>query len=492
MPLRRRLSVLSSSLFICFSLAACQTAQDLGIPSDWWGVPTQKVDQPVPAPTPSEDQSRVAIAQPVAQPAFDPTALPRTGAEIQPWDPTRPTVQQPDAEVKAEEWTAQFNPRSVTQPARVGVLLPLSGQVQDVGQDILNAAQLALFDFAGTQYELLPYDTQSTPEGAVQAARYAIADGVSLIIGPLLSQSARAIQPYLEAANVTALALTNDSAAASSHLFVTGVRPEEEVDRVIQFAAQNGSQRYALLAPADEYGIRVRSAFDAAVQREGGSVSQVMQFLSGSDDIASMVRTLADYDARRSELLRQRTELEAKNDAVSQRALDRLKVLQTLGDVDFDTLLVAAGGETLQTIAANLPYYDIDPKKVRILGTSLWQAQWVRGEPALRGGWFAAPSTTNTREFSTQYRALYGKAPNRVATLAYDTVALSAVLANDEGTADYSRATLTDPAGYLGRNGIFRLNQAGVAERGLSVMEVRSTALREISAAPNSFLSSTQ
>lgn len=464
---------------------------DLKIPSDWWTVPGTTPDETA-SQSPSVPSQEAPVSGPIARPAFDPTALPRSGAEIQPWDPSRPTVQQPDAQVKAEEWNAQFNPRAVTQAARVGLLLPLTGRAKDVGQDIMNAAQLALFDFAGPRFELLPYDTQSTPEGAVQAARYAIADGVSLIIGPLLSQSARAIHPYLEAANVTALAFTNDSAAASNQLFVTGIRPEEEVDRVIAYAAAQGSSRYALLAPADEYGIRVRTAFEQAVQRNGGSISQVHQFLNGSDDLAALIRGMADYDNRRAELLRQRRALEGRGDAVSQKALDRLRLLQTIGDVDFDTLLVAAGGETLQTIAANLPYYDIDPKKVKILGTSLWQAQWVRGEPALLGGWFAAPSTQNTRDFSAQYKATYGNAPNRLATLAYDTVALSAVLATEDGQADYSRATLTDPAGYSGRNGIFRLNNEGLAERGLSVMEVRRDALREISPAPTTFLPPTQ
>ena len=173
---------------------------------------------------------------------------------------------------------------------------------------------------------------------------------------------------------------------------------------------------------------------------------------------------MADYDERRKELLRQKKELEGRTDSLSKRALKRLDLLQTVGDVDFDALLVAAGGKTLQSIAANLPYYDIDPKKVRILGTSLWEAKWVRAEPALVGGWFAAPSAKNRTDFVNQYRAVYNAAPHRLATLAYDAVALSAVLANDQGEADYGRQTLTDPAGYLGRNGIFRLHQWGLAE----------------------------
>ncbi len=446
-------------------LSACQTVE---IPK-WWEVPGTTPQARGPAPG-----------------SYDPTAAPRQGKEIQPWDPSQPTVQQADAQAKSQEWMTQYDVRGGVRAARVGLLVPLSGRAAKVGQEIMNAAQLALFDFAGPNYELLPYDTQSTPEGAVQAAQYAISDGVSIIVGPLLSKSAQAIAPYLQAANVNALAFTNDSTAASQNVFVMGVRPEEEVERIINFAVLQGSTRFALLAPADEYGIRIRTAFEAAVQSNGVELSKIVQFL-GSDDLPAMIREMADYDIRRQDLLEQKKELEGKEDALSQKALERLELLQTVGDVDFDALLVAAGGKTLQSIAANLPYYDVDPKKVRMLGTSLWEAKWVRAEPALLGGWFAAPSAKNRGDFVRQYQSVYSSAPHRLATLAYDAVALSAVLANDKGEADYSRATLTDPAGYLGRNGIFRLHSWGLAERGLAIMQVQKKSFREISPAPKSF-----
>ncbi|MDV7341163.1 penicillin-binding protein activator [Terasakiella sp. A23] len=463
----RRLSVLPLLFFITLVLSACETVN----PPKWWEVPGTTPAPRGPAPSGT----------------FDPTAQPRAGAEIPPWDPSQPTVQQEDAQVKAEEWMTQYDARGGVRAARVGLLLPLTGRASKVGQQIMNAAQLALFDFAGPRYELLPYDTQSTPEGAIQAAQYAISDGVSIIIGPLLSQSAQAISPFLQAANVNALAFTNDSTAASQNVFVLGVRPEEEVERIINFAALQGSTRFALLTPADEYGVRVRAAFESAVAANGMEVSKIVQFLSGTDDLAALIREMADYDERRKELLKQKKELEGKTDALSEKALERLELLQTVGDVDFDALLVAAGGSTLQTIAANLPYFDVDPKKVRILGTSLWENNWVHAEPALQGGWFAAPSAKNRTDFVNQFKAVYGQNPHRLATLAYDAVALSAVLANEEGEADYSRETLTDPAGYLGRNGIFRLHPWGLAERGLSVMQVQQRQFREISPSPNSF-----
>lgn len=451
------------------SLAGCQTTQ--GPNANWWEVPG----------------TQAGTGPSAGNPGFDPTAVPRTGTEIPAWDPSKAPVTTTQNTGQATQWMNQYDVRKGVQAARVGLLVPLTGRASKVGQEILKAAQMALFDFANNRYELLPYDTQSTPEGAVEAARFALADGVSLVIGPLLSDSAKAISPYLQAANVSALAFTNDSTAASDTVFTLGIRPEEEVQRVISFAAAQGSTRFALLAPADEYGIRVRAAFEAAVLNSGGELSKIVQFL-GSDDLAGLIREMADYDVRRKELLDQKRTLERAQDALSKQALKRLELLQTLGDTDFDALLVAAGGSSLQTIAAHLPYYDIDPKKVRILGTSLWEAKWVSAEPALLGGWFAAPSPVNRAAFVKQFESVYAHKPHRLATLAYDAVALSAVLAGEDGQADYSRMTLTSPSGFAGRDGIFRLMNTGIAERGLSVLQVERTGLREVSPAPQSFV----
>src|SRR6185437_8999954 len=55
-------------------------------------------------------------------------------------------------------------PALVGAQTRVGLLLPLSGANAKLGEAMLNAAQMALFDVAGNDFVLLPRDTQGTPE----------------------------------------------------------------------------------------------------------------------------------------------------------------------------------------------------------------------------------------------------------------------------------------------------------------------------------------
>ena len=380
-------------------------------------------------------------------------------------------------------------PRVLPDVPRVAILLPLSGPNAPIGEAMLNAAQLALFQFADRRFELLPQDTRGTPEGAADAAQLAISDGASLILGPLLSAEVEAITPAAQAAGVRVLAFTNDRRVARDGIYVMGFRPDEQVDRVVKYAFSKGLRRFAVLAPDDVYGHLIADAMQATAQKIGAQVTAAQLYSPQASDVSDVVRQLANYDARRAQLLAEREELAKRgDDEVAKAALVRLSTLQTLGDVPFDALLIADDGSRLALIAAYLPYYDIDPKKTRILGTSRWDVPGIGKEPALLGAWFAAPSATARAGFEKQYADTYGAAPARLATLAYDATAIAALFTKP-GSVDV--AALTSPQGFAGRDGVFRLLPDGVTERGLAVEQVTLGNPQIVSEAPTTFQAAT-
>ena len=373
---------------------------------------------------------------------------------------------------------------------RIAILLPLSGPSAKVGRDLLNAAQLALFHFADRRFELLPRDTRGTPEGAADAAALAIGDGASLILGPLLSGSVEAAAPAARAAGINVIAFTSDRTVAGGGVFTMGFLPGQEVDRIVAFARQRGVRRLAVLAPDNTYGLRVVEQVRHLAAAPGLFLSDIVYYDPLAADFAPVIRDLANYDTRRRALLDQIETLKARDDEVAAAALKRLANLQTLGGVPFDALLIAEGGKRLQAIAALLPYYDLDPKKIRMLGTGQWDAPGLGAEPALVGGWFAAPSPAARADFVKQYEAAYGAAPHRLATLAYDATALAAVLAREDG--GFEAGKITAPRGFAGRDGIFRFLPTGIAERGLSVLQVRERGTAVIAGAPSNFTAPAQ
>jgi ABC-type branched-subunit amino acid transport system substrate-binding protein len=510
------------SIALLLLVAGCQSSQMPPWMQDATG-PVPRANQPpsdairAPAP-PAGRQARTAAGPYPQAPSqgLPPVSGPRAPAAPQYAPPfPLPTIPPPEdrgAAAQAREPLPSFKPlltrppqagqaaaqqpRSMVPPplskdiVRVALLLPLSGANADLGRAMLDAAQMAVFDFADNRFELLTHDTKGTPDGAHAAAALAIGDGAQMILGPLLASSTRTIGPIARAANVPVVAFTSDRSVAGDGIYTMGFLPSAEVRRIIAFARSKGISRFAVLAPESPYGETVVNVFQEAVAAAGGAVSRVQFYDPAGEDFTGPVRALANYEDRRHALLEQRKALEGREDEVSKHALKRLERLQTIGELPFDALLVADGGKRLQSIAALLPFYDIDPNKVRMLGTGQWDEPGIGAEPALVGGWFAAPPPSARADFEATFKAAYGKPPPRLATLAYDATALAVVLARNAKGPDFSAVAITASSGFWGRDGIFRFLPDGVAERGLAVMRVTRKGAEIISRAPETFQAS--
>jgi ABC-type branched-subunit amino acid transport system substrate-binding protein len=105
----------------------------------------------------------------------------------------------------------------------------------------------------------------------------------------------------------------------------------------------------------------------------------------------------------------------------------------------------------------------------------------------MAGGWFAAPDAGGFNAFSQRYKAKYGSEPARIATLSYDAVALAAALVRTRGSERFSEATLTNPSGFAGQDGVFRFRTDGLNDRGLAVQQVGNGTATVVSPAPKTF-----
>jgi hypothetical protein len=339
----------------------------------------------------------------------------------------------------------------------VGLLLPLTGPHARVGRTMLNAAQLAIFEIAGDQFVLIVRDTGGTPEGARRAARSALQAGASLILGPLFATSVEAVAMEARPRGVNVLSFSNDASVAGSGVYVMGLSPRSQIERVVNYASLQGFRRYAVLAPETPYGWTVINAMQDVVERNGVELTGIAVY-DADEDPSPQVRALANYDERHEALLELKEELERRNDEDSARQLKELEHIDTIGSPDFDAILLPVGAKNLMTIAPLLAYYDVDPDEVQFLGTAFWADPRLGSEVTLQGGWFAAPPPAMWDEFKVRYEATYKSQPVKVASLAYDATALAAVLtrrATDAGRApDFSTAAITQASGFAGMDGI--------------------------------------
>ncbi|WP_420723306.1 penicillin-binding protein activator [Hwanghaeella sp. LZ110] len=372
----------------------------------------------------------------------------------------------------------------------VAILVPLSGRLAGPGKALLEGAQMALFDVGNPEFRLMPFDTMGTALGAEQAARSAINKGARLIVGPLLADSVTAVRPIAEAANIKVVAFSNSSHVAGGPIFLAGFTPEEQVDAIVAHAMAEGRRRFAILAPSNEYGNVSVDALRTSVEKRGGEFSRVGFYNPDALDFSEQIQSLSDYKSRVQALKQQRAELSAQGDQASKQALKRMEVLDTWGDPPFDALLLPVlDPQTLQILSAQLAYYDVDQPTVRLLGLQRWDSfPNLASEPGLIGSQFPAARSAYRDQFEARFAQLFGHGASDLSALSYDVTAVAAALARPSATGPkYDVATLTDPQGFIGAEGLFRFQENGIAQRGFAIMEVQSSGVRMIQEAPRSF-----
>ena len=380
------------------------------------------------------------------------------------------------------------------RPARVkiniGVMLPLSGDTAEVGNALMNAVTLALFDAKDKRLEIIPVDTRGTPQGAEEAAQELISQNVDIVIGPLFSDSIKAAHPIIKRAGVKMIGFSTDHDVAGDGVYLLSFRPEEQVGRIIKYASDQRYGKFAALIPDTLYGGRVMSVLEPLVASEFNDLVSLEIYPSDGTLLDDPVKRIANYDYRRQEFIEEMRFLRSlgRDDDMGQEFLNEIRNMEALGDVEFDAILLPEGGSMLGSLAPLLSYYEIDLTKVKVLGTGLWHDPMLFNEPQLQGGWFAAPDDERANQFITRYEQAFGRTPPRIVSLGYDAMALVANIVRDQRAPTFSNRILTNPNGFYGLDGIFRFHRTGLVERGLAVYEVTTDAFIKIDDAPSSFV----
>lgn len=338
------------------------------------------------------------------------------------------------------------------QILRIGVLLPFRGRAEDA-RAFYDAAELALFDHGDGGTLLIPRDAGETAADTDAATRALLRDGADVIIGPLVRDQVAAAGRIARSQRVPVIGFSTDREVAGDGTYLLSFQFEDEVQRIVRFAVQRGATSFALFAPDTEYGRRVQAVYSREVAAAGGRLVIERFYARNERDAASAAREFAP----------------AARAAGAQ------------------AILIPEGGAVLRSIGPALLQGGISSRSHRLLGTSVWSAGDLGREPTLAGGFYAAPEPGLRTDFETRFRTTYGRPASRQASLAYDAVALAALLSRNGGSRGLTRGQLELNDGFTGVDGLFRLRPDGSTERGLAVMEVRANAPVVADPAPRRF-----
>lgn len=343
-------------------------------------------------------------------------------------------------------------------PVRVALLVPAgSGNSSDefIATNLENAARMAVADLGGVAIDLRVYATGGDPARAASAAATAVAEGAGIILGPVYAEEANAVGVTVANAGVNVLAFSNNPTIAGGNVFILGPTFRNTADRLVRYGLRNGVNNYLVVHGDDLQGQIGRDAIAAAVRSNGGNVAGIQSYpLSQSGVLAAAPAIAAAAE----------------------------------GSGAGAVFLTAGVNADLPILATALPEAGLDPAAVQYLGLTRWNAvPQALSLPGLQGGLFALPDQQMAALFESRYGTAYGEAPHPLAGLAYDGIAAIGALVSRGDAQALSRQSLTQPQGFQGTSGIFRLLPDGTNERGLAVAEVQNGQVVVRDPAPRAF-----
>ncbi len=348
---------------------------------------------------------------------------------------------------------------------RVALLAPISAQgiFGQSGQALRNAAAMALQDYSSADLQVIVKDVGQNSSEASQQASKALAEGAQLVIGPLRSDAVKRAGMVLKPAGVPMIAFTTDTGAAAQGVYLINFSPENDVERIISYAASQGKRSIAAIVPQTPYGNIVEAALRQDAARYGVRIMTIENYKSGNKPDPFGLQNAAEQIAKLKD------------------QIDAIFVPEAAAAVSAAQLLAGQG---------------VRNKTVTFLGTGQWDQPTITREPMLDGAWYPAPPrvlrnldgrTIGFDSFARRYAAQFGSEPPRVASLAYDSVILAAALVAQAGERRFAADTLTDPNGFIGfGDGFFRFRRDGTSQRSLAIMQISKGSSSIVSDAPMS------
>ena len=349
---------------------------------------------------------------------------------------------------------------------QVALFLPFSGKNKDLGWSLFNAATLSLFENdLGRNVELVLIDSKETPQETAKAFKEIVERKIQVVIGPIFSTSIEAIEKDAKLHKITVISLSNNQQLmgkinTDGGIFLAGMLPEAQIDKVVNYSLQKGKISFAIIAPNNQYGLTINNIFKKIVKsRDGDFITSEFYQPSDKDLDRVVERTIKSFSIP--------ARLKMKKDAVITES-DR-----TYPQV----IMIPESGKILSKIVASIKKQNHDERDFQIIGTSQWDDLSTLNDFNLSGAWFASPEAEKFHNFEKNYFQLYNKFPPRISSIVYDAVSVVAELAaRKKGQTpmitDFTNYTNPPKNGFEGIDGLFRFLPNGLVQRNLAVLKV--------------------
>ena len=338
-----------------------------------------------------------------------------------------------------------------SEKIKIGLIVPTSGINSDLGNSIIKSVRLAINKIDDNRIEIIPKDTKSNPINSLRASKELYDQGVRIVIGPVFNESVKYLD---ELEDMTFISLTNKIHGNPSNVISAGVNAISQINTIKKFKKLNNLERSIFLIPKKYY----KKEIDLAINKTKIKLKDKFYYDSDPTLLTAQIEKLTRYAQRKKNLEDEIERLENSLDKNKEKKIENLKKKDTLGGINFDSVIIADFDESLKSVATSLLYTDVSSKRISYLTLNQWFDESLLKEPSLHPIYFPSINKENYDFFIDEYNNFYESKPNQISFLSYDLVGLVYYLIykNDFKISDnifYKKNK------FKGKIGIFEINK---------------------------------
>ena len=300
---------------------------------------------------------------------------------------------------------------------RVGVLLPLSGEFQGIGESFLKAIQLALYDISNEDIKIYPKDTKGNALTTYQSAREFEKEGIEIVIGPIFYENLERLE---EINKITFISLTNQTQKIPKNTIAFGINIESQIDALKKYFDKIDDSKTLLLSPKSEFIYQSKSV----VKKDVLKFYRTYSYDTSPKKITGEIEKITKYRERKKDLERRIKILEKSDLYKDKNELKKLEQMHTLGKVNFDSVVVVDFGERLKSVLSSFMFSDVSSDEVNFFTINQWFDKSLFNENAMQNLHFPSIDFDNLKKFKKKFLNTFDEVPNEVSILAYDALGL--------------------------------------------------------------------
>ena len=354
---------------------------------------------------------------------------------------------------------------------KIGLLVPLSGDNAEIGKQIIKATRLALKDINSNKIEILPKDTYSNPKKTLSSAIELSNQGINLVIGPVFYENLIYLN---EVKNLTFLSFTNKTLGLPKNVISTGINSTSQLNTIKKFIKQNEIKKTIFLIPNLNYDLEIKNGIK---QSKVKTFKQYFYEIEPTK-LTKQIEKITNYEIRKQNLLDEITRLEKSEDPNKEKKIKSLEKKYTIGNVNFDSVVIADFDESLKSVITSLLYTDVSPKKKYFITFNQWFDESLLNETNSQPIYYPSINKKNLEKFEKKFFGQFGENPNHISLLSYDLVGLIYYLSLKNNFKEIHKAFNVKNS-FKGKIGIFDIKENKINHR-LNFYKIEEGELKEI------------